>query len=370
MINQQTARAILTNLSSGTVSIKYSDYYNVGRQNQLQIIKNEIEDKSGKLRFINGDYGTGKTHFLSTIRNWALKNGYVPSHVVLSPRGTPLYDLESVYSRIIKSLIIDDNEFSSPIETLLEYVFQEFKNWLSLYIQGEVRRCSKTLMNPLYCQHCNMKGVIEELYIENFKEIDRKLQIAIIIYRYARWGYHPDYETADLVIRWLEGETLFRRDLNYLGIWEHVTENDILRGLNEIAKLISLLKKQGLIIMLDEAEGIENLTPHQRPIAYENLKFLIEGINHINNVYFLYATTPTFYQEIYTQSDYLSDLVKKTSCTDLIPLSNVELEKLAHNIINIFEIAAEDNFKYDIQNVKKHINYAYNKKISVRDFIT
>ena len=373
MLDQQIARAIITSLSSGTVAFNYSSCYEVGRHRQLNVVKNEIEKKNGSLRFVNGDYGTGKTHFLATIRYWALKNNYAPCHVILSPRGTPIYNLEAVYSRIIKNLIVNEQETTSPIETILEYVFEEFKKWLSKYLQCKDQRCLKTLINPLYCQHCNIEGAIEKLYIKNFDKLDRKLQIAIIIYRNARWGHHPDFETADLVIRWLEGEPLYRRDLNYLGVWEHVSKKDILKGLNEIAKLTSLLNKNGLIIMLDEAEGIEHLTSYQRPIAYDNLKFLIEGTSKIDNVYFLYATTPTFYQEISSYSSYLAKTIQQTPFTDLVPLTKNEIEELASKIINIFKTATGTEENYIEQNeqvIKDHIEKTLNRSLSVRDFIT
>lgn len=374
-LNSEIAQAIISSLEAGTVPIGYSKFYDVGRRSQTETVKNEIEESSSKLRFINGDYGTGKTHFLSEIRNWAIQNDYSASHVILSPRGVPLHNLEAVYSRILKSLVFDDQDVSSPIEAVLEFVYQEFKNFLSEYTNHERPRCEKFIsLDPLYCRHCNQNGNVEEMYIKDFRKLDTNLQIAIRVYRWARWGHNPDFETADLVIRWLEGERLYRTQLNYLGLWDSVGRGDILRGVNEISKLVSLINKKGMIIMLDEAEGIESLMPYQRPIAYENLQFLIEGAKNNENIYFLYATTPTFYNDVSNHSIDLSNLVKGSACTDLAPLSSLELEDLAFKIAYIYEIAlSESEKKMDFSNIsstiRNYLDNLNNQRLSVRDFV-
>lgn len=371
MINDIIAKSIITSIESGAVPLSYSDYYNVGRISQVETVKNEILNGKTKLRFINGDYGSGKTHFLSTIRNWGIKKNFTPSHVVLSPRGTPLNNLKYVYSRIIKNISIENNEHQSPIEAVLEFVYQNFQIWLKGYMDDGGQRCEKTLINRLYCKHCNENGLIEKLYIRNFEKLDRRLQIAIMIYRRARWGANPDFETADLVIRWLEGEPLYRKDLNYIGMWDRIDQDDMLRGISEISKLVSLLNKRGVLIMLDEAEGIEKLTIDQRPNAYKNLQFLIEGAKKHDNIYFLYATTPTFYADVKNYSNELARIVSSSACTDLAPLSIGEKKDLCKRILEIYKAAnfIEINDLSSKEMIKEHLE-KFGIATSVREFIT
>ncbi len=376
MLDKNIAQAIISSLSAGTVPIEYVRYYDVGRQEQREIVEKEIEGNTSKLRFVNGDYGTGKTHFLATIRHWAIENEYVPSHVVLSPRGTPLYDLIGVYSRIVKNLALGDANKTSPIESVLEFIFQVFQAWLKKYLDGKGLRCEKSGIEQLYCYHCHKEGKIEELYIKGFRNLNINLQVAIIVYRTARWGFNPDFETAVLVIRWLEGQPLYRRELNYLGVWDNLAEDDILQGLNEVAKLVSLVGKKGMIIMLDEAEGIESLTLHQRPIAYDNLKFLIEGANQIDNAYFLYATTPTFFNDVENYSKELTKIVKKTACTDLAPLTSSEIKSLVFKIGEVYLSSLSDLCHKNKRELigKTLIEYCnnglINRSSSVRNIIT
>ena len=376
MLDHNIAKAIIASLSSGAVSIKHVHHYDVGRSNQIQNVTREIENNSSKLRFVNGDYGTGKTHFLSSIRHWATENDYVPSHVVLSPRGTPLYNIPTVYSRIMKNLVINDEDLESPIEAVLEFIFQIFQQWIKHFLKIRRVPCEKFCMDPLYCYHCNRSGAIEKLYIEDFERLDARLRVAIVYYRSAKWGFNPDFETADLVVRWLEGEPVYRRELNYLGMWEDIIKNDILKGLGEIAKLVSLVGKKGMIIMLDEAEGIDNLTPHQKPIAYENLQFLIAGAKQFDNIYFLYATTPTFYNDVQSYSFELAETVNNTACTDLAPLTPTEIKSLISKVTQIYLAAVDISEDDEIKEIADEISNDYSANvvskgtISVRDIIT
>jgi hypothetical protein len=375
MLDRSIAKAIISNLSSGIVPLQYVLYYDVGRQQQRGVVQVEIEASTNKLRFVNGDYGSGKTHFLATIRHWAIENEYVPSHVVLSPRGTPLYDLSGVYTRIMKNLIVEERDWESPIESILEFIFHVFQVWLKKYINEKGMRCKKCGIEQLFCYHCHNEGKIEELYIRDFRKLNLKLQIAIIVYRTARWGFHPDFETADLVIRWLEGQPLYRRELNYLGVWESLAKGDILKGLEEVAKLISLVGKKGMVIMLDEAEGVEKLTPYQRPTAYENLQFLIEGTQEIENIYFLYATTPTFFNDVESYSEDLTKVVRQTACTDLVPLTEQEIQRLSLKIAEIYLASLENlNNITERETIRKKLidccTHDLVKRSSVRDIIT
>ncbi len=375
-LNTNTAQTIITALSGGTVPLEYAHTYSIGREEQMMVVCNEITEGRNRLRFINGDYGSGKTHFLAMIRHWCIENNFVPSHVVLSPRGAPLHDLTAVYSRIVKKFFLNDNHVS-PIESAFEYIFCAFQVWLKDYLTKELQpRCQKYLLEPLYCEHCNNNGDIEEKYIKNFRFLDPRFQIAVILYRWARWGHNPDFDTADLVIRWLEGQTLYRQELNYLGLWDNLGTGDIIKGLNEIAKLFSLFKKRGIVIMLDEAEGIEKLAQQQRREAYQNLHFLINAVKNNDKVFFLYATTPTFFSDVRQYSSDLAAIIESTSQTNLNSLSVTEIKDLLTKITEIYLVSSDASLnevqkKLLDQNLRKFYNdYQVQGTMSVRNIIT
>jgi hypothetical protein len=100
----------LNSLQDGTVPLEFAHIYNVNREEQIEQVCSEIEHRSGKprLKFVNAEYGQGKTQTLGMIRHWAVEHGYAASHVVLQSRGTSLSDLRSVYVAILRNLGVLD----------------------------------------------------------------------------------------------------------------------------------------------------------------------------------------------------------------------------------------------------------------------
>ena len=101
------ARVIIEGLRKGIVPTEYVSFFTVGRQNWLKFVEEDLDnfigEGGGKVRFINGDYGDGKTHFMSVIRQLALQKNYASSFVVLT-RAVPIHKFEMIYQEIVSQL--------------------------------------------------------------------------------------------------------------------------------------------------------------------------------------------------------------------------------------------------------------------------
>jgi len=101
------ARSIIEALRKGSVPADYVPFFTVGRDNWIKFIEDDLENyiaKGGaKVRFIRGDYGDGKTHFMSIVRHLALRQGFAVSFVVLT-REVPIHKFEAVYQAIVRQL--------------------------------------------------------------------------------------------------------------------------------------------------------------------------------------------------------------------------------------------------------------------------
>src|ERR1700752_93071 len=97
------ARTIIESLRRGSVPVEQVLYVTVGRERWLSIIEDDLTNYiaagGAKVRFVNGDYGDGKTHFLSVIQHIAKQAGFTVSFVVLT-REVPLHKFELVYREI------------------------------------------------------------------------------------------------------------------------------------------------------------------------------------------------------------------------------------------------------------------------------
>src|SRR5919108_3510737 len=93
------ARTIIESLRRGSVPVEQVPYFTVGRERWLSIIEDDlahyIAAGGAKVRFLNGDYGDGKTHFLSIIQHMVQQAGFAVSFVVLT-REVPMHKFELV----------------------------------------------------------------------------------------------------------------------------------------------------------------------------------------------------------------------------------------------------------------------------------
>ncbi|MEA3469041.1 MAG: BREX system ATP-binding domain-containing protein, partial [Thermodesulfobacteriota bacterium] len=138
------ARTIIEEMRKGSVPADYVPLFTVGRDNWLTFIEddlvNYIAEGGAKVRFLHGDYGDGKTHFMSVIRHIALRQGFAVSFVVLT-RDVPIHKFEAVYQSIVQQLC--GNFEGIGIRSLLN-------QWLdSLVANTEPEHPSKEQINTL-----------------------------------------------------------------------------------------------------------------------------------------------------------------------------------------------------------------------------
>jgi len=146
-LSRAEARLVLNSLQDGTVPLEFAHFYNVNREDEIRLLCNEIADSASdrtRLKFVNAEYGQGKTQMLGVIRHWAIAQGYAASHVVLRSRGTSLADLRGVYRAILQNLWRPERN-KSAIQAVLEVMFSRYCVWKAT-IGPRQPRCPHTLI--------------------------------------------------------------------------------------------------------------------------------------------------------------------------------------------------------------------------------
>src|SRR6185436_4046271 len=80
--------AILQSLRAGVVPRRGHQHIQVGRAEELRALLNDLDrlrDGGSALRFVIGEYGSGKTFFLFLVRSIALEKGLVATQADLNP---------------------------------------------------------------------------------------------------------------------------------------------------------------------------------------------------------------------------------------------------------------------------------------------
>src|SRR5690242_1019003 len=105
-LTRDTARRIIQHLKAGTTPIDCVAHVNVGNEKWYAAAEQQFDeiatDGDSLVRFIDGYYGDGKTHFLGMLRSLAFNKGWMVSYV--TAENTPLSKFDLVYSQLIKNL--------------------------------------------------------------------------------------------------------------------------------------------------------------------------------------------------------------------------------------------------------------------------
>ncbi len=127
--------AIIQSLKSGVTPKIGIQHIQVGRMNEMQALYQDIERVSeggSAFRFIIGEYGSGKTFFLSVIRSIALKRKLVTVNADLSPDRriqASSGQARNLYSELMRNLAIrnklDGNALTSVVENFVTQARKE-----------------------------------------------------------------------------------------------------------------------------------------------------------------------------------------------------------------------------------------------------
>lgn len=117
-------------------------------------------------------------------------------------------------------------------------------------------------------------------------------------------------------------------DAKRLGINSTISPQNVLGMLGNLTRMLRFVGAKGLVILLDEADAIPSLpSAARREEAYANLLALACATSSTPYSYFVYATTPAFFEDIPLGFD---DALKNV--TTLEQLTSTELTELAQAI--------------------------------------
>lgn len=299
-IPRETALVLIESCRQGIAPVQRALVLAVGREDLISCMKHDlmrVASYGSCLRVINGVFGMGKTLTLRVLQEYAHTEGFATSFLTLSSRECPMYDLPAIYRHIVKGIRVADCLDKPALEHLLEAWAREVKEYVS-------RR---------------------RLVPWGLSELDTSFKVALTQYYEGVQFARP--EKADLALRWLCGETTVT-DAKRLGINSTIYPQNVLGMLGNLTRMLRFVGTKGLVILLDEADAIPSLpSAARREEAYANLLSLACAASSTPYSYFVYATTPAFFEEIPLGFD---GALKNVTTLD--QLTSTELTELAEEI--------------------------------------
>ena len=278
------ARAVIEDLRKGSVPIDYVPSFTVGRQRWLTFVEEDLDhyiaEGGAKVRFINGDYGDGKTHFMSVVRHLALQKGFAVSFVVLT-REVPIHKFEVVYQTIVRQLhgTFEGTGIRGLVDTWADSLAPDLANQDGSSFQERLTALSEEL-RALPGMDLNFANALVGLVNNRFglvgegEAAEERLQAREVLYQ------------------WFEGSRVAKRELKPFQIFETLSKTNSKRLLGSLIAFLRYRGYQGLILLMDELETVIAQSASIRNAAYENVRLLIDNTEHAQYLHIFFSIIP------------------------------------------------------------------------------
>ncbi|MBF0203489.1 MAG: DUF2791 family P-loop domain-containing protein [Desulfamplus sp.] len=299
------ARSIIESLRKGTVPVDFVPLFTVGRTNWLTFIEDDFENYiaqgGSKVRFISGDYGDGKTHFMSVIHHLALARGFAISFVVLT-REVPIHKFETVYQNIVREL--RGNFEGIGIRSLL-------KSWLQQLAQtdinakganGEKARASLGReLQELQGMDINFANALTALVNNHFTRQASTQSLVQTSGQSSSKDEHTDRDSNidsdgnsdhELLLHWFEGGRATKKELKPFQIYEFLNKTNSKQLLNSLILFLRYIGHKGMILLFDEMETVIAQSASVRSAAYENVRLLIDNSESSSFLHIFFSIIP------------------------------------------------------------------------------
>jgi len=307
------ARAIIEDLRKGSVPIEYVSFFTVGRENWLKLIEDDLDhyiaEGGAKVRFINGDYGDGKTHFMSVVRHMAMQKGFAVSFVVLT-HDVPMQKFEAVYQEVVRQLRVFPHapDGSSPTNPPAAQEFHTEGAGIRRLVEAWVESVAAESADrpaPQTTGADTNGAPIQNLPANLGEELravpgmDLNFANGLIALLDNRLSPLQEGETQEerthsreVLYQWFEGSKVTKRDLKPFQIFEPLNKTNSKRLLNSLVAFLRYLGYRGLILLMDELEAVIAQSASTRNAAFENVRLLIDNTEQAQYLHIFFSIIP------------------------------------------------------------------------------
>ena len=345
-IKAKERETIIQSLKSGVVPRAGLQHIQVGRSEELKSFINDVNtiaEGGTSFRFVIGEYGSGKTFFMSLIRSIALEKGLVTMHADLSPTkrfhgsdGQPRMLLSEMVSNLATRTKPDGNALQNILERFISGAKEEAK------ITGrDAYDLISEKLNELndYTGGYNFISVVKK-YLEGYETGNEQLM--------------------NDSLKWLKAEYTTKTDsLRDLGIREFISDSSFYNTLKLYSVLVRKAGYKGLLICMDEMVNLYKIPNSvSRKANYEEILSMLNNTlqGTLSNIGFIMGGTPEFLTDnirgLYSYEALKSRLCensfsKQLGLTDynsvVLRLSSLTKEELYLLLVNLRHVFAGGN---------------------------
>jgi P-loop Domain of unknown function (DUF2791) len=276
--------AILQSLRAGVVPRRGHQHIQVGRADEVRALVQDIDrirDGGSAIRFVIGEYGSGKTFFLFLVRSIALEKGLVASTADLNP-DRRLHatggQARSLYAELMSSLATRTKPEGGAVASVVE-------RFATSALQEARERGSAA------------EAVLQER-LGSLSEMTGGYDFAEVVAAYWRGHDQGDDRLKSDAVRWLRGEFSTKTDARKaLGVRTIIDDDNLYDQLKLFARFVRLAGYGGFLVCLDELVNLYKLANSQaRTANYEQiLRILNDSLQGVSvGLGFVLGGTPEF----------------------------------------------------------------------------
>jgi hypothetical protein len=322
----------------------------VGRSEELKSFINDIDtiaEGGTSFRFVIGEYGSGKTFFMSLIRSIALEKGLVTMHADLSPTKR-LHGSDGQPRMLLSEMVCNMATRTKPDGNALQNILERFISGAKEEASASGRDVYEVISEKLselndYTGGYNFISVIKK-YLEGYETGNEQLMIDAL--KWLRAGYSTKTDS-----------------LRDLGIREFISDASFYNTLKLYSVLVRKAGYKGLMICMDEMVNLYKIPNSvSRKANYEEILSMLNNTlqGTFSNIGFVMGGTPEFLTDnlrgLYSYEALKSRLCensfsKQLGLTDynsvVLRLSNLTKEELYLLLVNLRHVfAGGDESKY------------------------
>jgi P-loop Domain of unknown function (DUF2791) len=276
--------AIIQSLRAGVVPRTGQQHIQVGRADEVLALVSDIQriaDGGSAVRFVIGEYGSGKTFFLQLIRAIALEKRLVTLHADLGPDRRLQAtggQARSLYAELARNLATRAKPEGGALASIVER-----------FVSQALTESRETGIRATAVIHQRLSQLSEMTGGYDFAEV-----VA------AYWTGHDmgNEQLKSDAIRWLRGEFATRTDARHaLGVRTIIDDANVYDQLKLMARFVRQAGYEGLLVGLDEMVNLYKLANTQaRNSNYEQILRILNDClqGSATHLGFIFGGTPEF----------------------------------------------------------------------------
>lgn len=265
-IKPKERNTLVKALQAGVVPRVGLHHIQVGRAREVQQVVNDIQhirDGGSAVRFIVGDYGSGKTFFLYLARSIALKQRLVTAHADLSP-SRRLHATGGQARALYADLMANLATLATPEGGALGSIVDRFIDGARQEANGQGRPVGWVIRERL--------GAIQAMAGGR--------DFAIVLERYCAAYEQGDDRLKDAALFWLRGEYTKKTEAKAaLGVGAIIDDGNIYDHLRLMSRFVALAGYDGLLVVLDEMVNLYKLVNAQA--RESNYQLILRIVNDV-----------------------------------------------------------------------------------------